>query len=317
MVTLENSRHICFCTDDRQPADLLYQGYIDYMVRFAIQHGLHPIQAIRMATLNTAEYFGLNDRGAIAPGRRADLFIFSDLNSPVAEQVYRGGYLVAEDGEMVSAAEGVRPIQLRNSVNIRWDRVDFRIPARGDRIRVIGSIPDQLVTEHRVDAVKRENGDAVSDVERDILKMAVIERHRSTGNVGKGFIQGIGLTRGAIAGTVAHDHHNLVVVGVDDASMMTAARAVAEMGGGLAVSSGDTVLAKLPLPVAGLMSGKPIYEVRQSMDSLLDAAHELGSTLHDPFMAMSFMALEVIPSLKLTDIGLVDVEEFKVVDLFV
>src|SRR5574341_2018182 len=317
LVTPDNSRRICFCTDDRQPADLLDQGSIDYMMRVAIEHGLSPIQAIRMATLNTAEYFGLNDRGAIAPGRRADLFVFSDLNSPVAEQVYRGGYLVAQDGEMTSAAKTMRPILLRNSVNIRWDKVDFGIPAPGAHIRVIGSIPPQLTTENRVEVAKRENGEAVSDVQRDILKMAVIERHRSTGNVGKGFIQGIGLKHGAIAGTVAHDHHNLVVIGVDDTSMMTAARAVAEMGGGLAVSSGGTVLAKLPLPVAGLMSDKPIHDVRQSVDALLDAAHELGSGLHDPFMAMSFMALEVIPSLKLTDIGLVDVEEFKVVDLFV
>lgn len=317
VVTPENSRRICFCTDDRQPADLLDQGSIDYMVREAIKAGLDPIQAIRMGTLNTAEYFGLQDRGAIAPGRRADLMIFSDLNAPVAEMVYRGGYLVAQDGEMIAAAEKPEPIELRNSMNVRWDSVDFRIPARGDQIRVIATIPNQLVTEHRIAPVKRENGEAVADVQRDILKMAVIERHRSTGNVGKGFIQGIGLKHGAIAGTVAHDHHNLVVIGVDDTSMMTAARAVAEMGGGLAVASGETVLAKLPLSVAGLMSDRPIREVRQTMDTLLDAAHELGSPLHDPFMAMSFMALEVIPALKLTDIGLVDVEQFKAVELFV
>ncbi len=317
VVTPENSHRICFCTDDRQPADLLDQGSIDHMVRVAIQHGLDPIQAIRMGTLNTAEYFGLHDRGAIAPGRRADLFIFSDLHHPVAEMVYRGGYLVAQDGAMIAPAEEARPVYLRNSMNIRWDLVDFRVPANGDRIRVIGSVPNQLVTDHRVETAKHVNGEIVSDVERDILKMAVIERHRSTGHVGKGFIHGIGLQHGAIAGTVAHDHHNLVVIGVDDASMMAAARAVADMGGGLAVTNGETVLVKLPLPVAGLMSDKPIREVRKNVDHLLDAAHELGSTLHDPFMAMSFMALEVIPSLKLTDMGLVDVEKFKIVDLFV
>ncbi|HLV43937.1 MAG TPA: adenine deaminase [Aggregatilineales bacterium] len=317
LVTPENSHHICFCTDDRQPADLLDQGSIDYMVRVAIERGIEPVRAIQMGTINTARYFGLNDRGALTVGRRADLFVFSDLQRPEAEMVYRGGYLVAKDGEMLPAEEPRRPVQLRNSMNVDWDRVDFSIPANGSRARVIGSIPDQLVTEHRVLEIRAEDGCAVADVERDILKMVVIERHRSTGNIGKGFIQGIGLKRGAIAGTVAHDHHNLVVIGADDKSMMTAARAVARIGGGLAVAEGDKVLAELPLPVAGLMSEASIGEVRAVMDNLLGAARELGSPLHDPFMAMSFMALEVIPSLKLTDQGLVDVEKFEKVPLFV
>ena len=317
LVTPENSHHICFCTDDRQPADLLDQGSIDYMVRVAIERGIEPVRAIQMGTINTARYFGLNDRGALTVGRRADFFVFSDLQRPEAEMVYRGGYLVAKDGEMLPAEEPRRPVQLRNSMNVDWDRVDFSIPANGSRARVIGSIPDQLVTEHRVLEIRAEDGCAVADVERDILKMVVIERHRSTGNIGKGFIQGIGLKRGAIAGTVAHDHHNLVVIGADDKSMMTAARAVARIGGGLAVAEGDKVLAELPLPVAGLMSEASIGEVRAVMDNLLGAARELGSPLHDPFMAMSFMALEVIPSLKLTDQGLVDVEKFEKVPLFV
>ncbi|HPV07538.1 MAG TPA: adenine deaminase [Aggregatilineales bacterium] len=317
LVTPENSHHICFCTDDRQPADLLDQGSIDYMVRVAIQHGIDPVRAIQMGTINTARYFGLHDRGAITIGRRADLFIFSDLYNPVPEIVYRGGYRVAENGKMLPLVEVRRPIQLRNTMNIDWDAVDFTIPANGTRARVIGSIPDQLVTEHRILDVKQVDGCAVADVERDILKMAVIERHRATGNIGKGFIQGIGLKRGAIAGTVAHDHHNLVVIGADDESMMTAAREVARIGGGLVAVDGTQVLAALPLPVAGLMSEAPIGEVRAGMDNLLNAARELGSPLHDPYMAMSFMALEVIPSLKLTDQGLVDVETFEQVDLFV
>lgn len=317
LVTPENSHHICFCTDDRQPADLLDQGSIDYMVRVAIQHGIDPVRAIQMGTINTARYFGLHDRGAITIGRRADLFIFSDLYNPVPEIVYRGGYRVAENGKMLPLEEVRRPIQLRNTMNIDWDAVDFTIPANGTRARVIVSIPDQLVTEHRILDVKQVDGCAVADVERDILKMAVIERHRATGNIGKGFIQGIGLKRGAIAGTVAHDHHNLVVIGADDESMMTAAREVARIGGGLVAVDGTQVLAALPLPVAGLMSEAPIGEVRAGMDNLLNAARELGSPLHDPYMAMSFMALEVIPSLKLTDQGLVDVETFEQVDLFV
>src|SRR5690606_32324851 len=317
LVTPENSHHICFCTDDRQPADLLDQGSIDYMVRVAIQHGIDPVRAIQMGTINTARYFGLHDRGAITIGRRADLFIFSDLYNPVPEIVYRGGYRVAENGKMLPLEEVRRPIQLRNTMNIDWDAVDFTIPANGTRARVIGSIPDQLVTEHRILDVKQVDGCAVADVERDILKMAVIERHRATGNIGKGFIQRIGLKRGAIAGSGAHDRRNLGVIGADDESMMTAAREVARIGGGLVAVDGTQVLAALPLPVAGLMSEAPIGEVRAGMDNLLNAARELGSPLHDPYMAMSFMALEVIPSLKLTDQGLVDVETFEQVDLFV
>ncbi|NDJ77157.1 MAG: adenine deaminase [Chloroflexi bacterium] len=319
VVTPENSRRICWCTDDRQPADLLDDGSIDHMIRLALSNSdLDPVTAIRMGTLNTAEYFRLYDRGAIAPGRRADLFVFSDLQAPHAEQVYCGGQLVAEQGTMVVDIPAPTVMPLPHSINIRWDSVDFTIPAQGNRVRVIGSIPNQLVTEHRIEDARIVDGMAVSDVARDILKMVVIERHNATGTVGKGFITGIGLQQGAIAGTVAHDHHNLVVIGVDDTSMQTAARAVEEMGGGLVAVNGDQVLATLPLPVGGLMSQVPIQDVRHQLDELLRVARdELGSRLHDPFMAMSFMALEVIPSLKLTDLGLVDVDAFQPVALFV
>lgn len=321
VVTDYNSRHISFCTDDRQPSDLLDQGSIDYMIRVAIDYGIDPITAIRMGTLNTAQYFRLHDRGAITPSRRADMVIFSDLQNLQPEMVFRGGRLVAKDGQVVADLPQVKPARLRHSMNVRWDTLNFDIPVNGHgsqpNVRVIGSIPDQLVTEHRILPAKVENGLVVSDVERDMLKMVVIERHRASGRIGKGLIQGIGLKRGAIAGTVAHDHHNLVVIGVDDTSMATAALLVGEMGGGLIAVDGEQVLAQLPLPIGGLMSKEPIEVVRQAMDALIDAGHTLGSPLHDPFMAMSFMALEVIPSLKLTDVGLVDVEQFQVVDLFV
>jgi len=327
LVTAENERRLCFCTDDRQPADLLDEGSIDHLIRVAIADGVHPVTAIRMATLNVAEHFRLYDRGAIAPGRRADLAVFGDLEAPRAERVYVGGELVAERGEMAARRGGLvsrsaspdssaPPATVRNTVRVALDHLDLSIPAHGTRVRVIGAIENQLITNHLVMDATRDNGRLVADPGRDLLKMVVIERHRGSGNVGKGFVTGVGLTRGAIAGTVAHDHHNLVVIGADDRSMLAAARAVAEAGGGQAAAEGDNVLALLRLPIAGLMSDQPIEQVRALMDELLAAARTLGSTLHDPFMAMSFLALEVIPKLKLTDVGLVDVEQFAVVPLF-
>jgi adenine deaminase len=318
-VTPANSRRFSFCTDDRVPSDLLDQGSIDYMVRAAVEFGLDPITAIRMATLNSAEWFRLADRGAVAPGRRADLVICADLANFRPRQVYARGQLVAEDGKLVVEIPPGPPIPqaIRSSVNLGAGLPDLRIPVLASHVRAIGMLPDQLVTEERVVPTQVVDGMAVADPGRDLLKMAVVERHKGGGAVGLGFIQGFGLRCGAIAGTVAHDHHNLVIVGADDDAMTTAAQAVAALGGGLAVAAGKEVLAALPLPVAGLMSDRPVQEVRAGYDALLAAARALGSPLHDPFMAMSFMALEVIPKLKLTDQGLVDVEKFSFVDLFV
>ena len=320
LVNAHNSRRICFCTDDRIPSDLLDQGSIDYMVREAIAFGVEPITALRMATLNPAEWFGLHTRGAIAPGRVADLLVVDDLRDFRPRQVYAGGRLVAEAGRMVTDALPPAPsipVSVGSTVQIDWAAVDFCIPARGSRVRAIGAVDQQLLTIEAIVDAHIVAGEAVADPARDLLKMAVIERHRASGAMGLGFICGMGLTRGAIAGTVAHDHHNLVVIGADDRSMMAAARAVAGMGGGLAVVDGDKVVATLPLPVGGIMSDRPIAEVRAGYDRLVMAARALGSELHDPFMAMSFKALEVIPKLKLTDQGLVDVEQFAIVDLFV
>ncbi len=318
LVTPENSRRICFCTDDRQPADLIDQGSIDYMIRVAIEKGIDPITAIRMGTLNTAEYFRLHQYGAVAPGYVADMIVFSDLNAPTPELVLRQGVRVAENGAWLGGERASTPrADLPNTMNIDWTRVNFDIPAESERARVIGSIDGQLVTEHRIESVKQVEGLAQSDPTRDILKMAVIERHHASGQTGLGFIHGIGLTRGAIAGTVAHDHHNLVVIGADDASMRAAARAVDALGGGLVAVDGEDILAELPLPIAGLMSDQPIEDVRAAMSRLIEVGGALGSSMHDPFMAMSFMALEVIPALKLTDLGLVDVEAFQPVPLFV
>lgn len=317
LVTPANHHRICFCTDDRQPADLLDEGHIDHMVRVAIAEGLDPLIALRMASWNAASYFRLRDRGAITPGRRADLIAFGDLGEPRPHLVFRGGRLVARDGALVGEAGDVQPRALRSTVNIDWQRVDLGIPAEGSHARVIGIVPDQLVTESLIEEVAVSDGQAVADPSRDLLKMVVIERHRSTGSTGRGFVKGLGIEHGAIASTVAHDHHNLVAVGADDDSILTAARRAAALGGGMVVADGEEVLAEVPLPLAGLMSDRPIEEVRRQLDQAIAAARNLGSTLHDPFMAMSFLALEVIPSLKLTDKGLVDVDRFELVPLWV
>lgn len=314
LINAKNARRICFCTDDRQPHDLLTDGGIDHMLRRAIAAGVDPITAFRCCTLNTAEWFQLNQIGAIAPGKLANLFVFEKLEAPRASQVFVRGRRLDSFAPVtdVDIPEG-----LRRSCRAKLTDLNFKIRANPGRIRVIGSRENQLITDQLILDPKIQNDEVIADPSRDLLKMAVIERHHASGNVGLGFIRGIGLKHGAIAGTVAHDHHNLVVIGSDDISMVAAAYAACAIGGGLVVTSGERILAKLPLPVAGLMSDRPIEEVRVAYDSLLAACKQLGSPLHDPFMAMSFMALEVIPSLKLTDKGLVDVEAFRLVDLFV
>lgn len=323
-VTAENSRRCGLCTDDRHPADLLDEGHLDYLIRLAVAEGLDPIMAIRMATLNVAEWFRLRDRGAIAPGKRADLVVFSNLQDFRAEMVFAGGRLVAQDGNVVGTwpKSTADTAGVRGTVEVDWDEVSFaiRVPdphASSVAARVIGLVADQIVTEHLVERVPVRDGEAVADVEHDILKLAVIERHRGTGNVGLGFVKGLELERGALAGSVGHDAHNLIVAGCDDTSMMTAARRVGELGGGLVAAAGEEVLSEVPLPVAGLMAEDSLETVRRQMDGLVRTARDMGSTLHDPLITLGFLALEVIPALKLTDRGLVDVEQFDFVPLFV
>jgi len=316
-LTPENRRRVGLCTDDRQPQDLQDEGGIDAMIRILVEEGLPPVEALRLGTLNTAEHFGLGDRGAIAPGRRADLLIVPDLADIRAEEVYSGGRLVAKGGVALPWSLPDPPLPPPPSMQVDWDRIDLAIPARSGMVRVIRVIPDQIVTGHDHLPPSVEEGLVVSDSDRDILKIVVIERHTGRSGVGIGLVSGMGLRRGAIAGTVAHDHHNLIAVGVDDQSILAAVRAVADMGGGLAAGVGSRILATLPLPVGGLMSEEPIQAIRDGLDRVSSAARALGSPLHDPFMAMSFLGLEVIPTLKITDLGLVDVETFQRVGLWV
>jgi adenine deaminase len=316
-LTPENRRRVALCTDDRQPPDLLDLGGIDSMVRMVIESGVPPVEAIRLGTLNPAQHFRLTDRGGIAPGRRADLLIVEDLEALAISEVFSGGKAVARSGSPLPWTLPPPPRPPTPSMRIDWESVDLRIPARDGQARVIQLVPNQLVTGAMELAPTRKDGQVVSDPARDLLKIAVLERHTGSGGVGLGLVTGMGLKRGAIAGTVAHDHHNLVALGVDDESILAAGRCVSAMEGGLAVASEGEVLRALPLPVGGLMSGEPIEAIREGLDQVLDAAGDLGSPLHDPFMAMSFLALEVIPSLKITDQGLVDVDRFQRVGLWV
>jgi adenine deaminase len=317
VVNERTARRMMWCTDDRHPQDILEKGHIDSMVREAISAGLDPVIAIQMATINPAEYFRINTVGAIAPGRRADLVVFSDLDSPQMEAVYSRGVLVAEHGKISPDIALPDPVLVPPSMNVNMKPIDLCIPAANRRIRVIDIVPNQIITGHRIMEPMISDGNTVADTSRDILKIAVIERHTGSGNVGKGFVRGFGLKRGAIASSVAHDSHNIIVVGTNDDDMNVAIRAIVEMGGGLAAASDKKICADLALPIAGLMSHDPIPEVRDRIEHLIRAARDLGATLDDPFMTLSFLALPVIPELKITDKGLVDVVRFKIVSLFV
>ncbi|MBN1486974.1 MAG: adenine deaminase [Anaerolineae bacterium] len=319
MLTPENARRLAFSTDDRHPADLIDKGSIDNNLRETIAAGVDPITAIRIATLNGAEAFGLKDRGAIGPGRRADIVITPTLDDFYAAQVFSGGQLVAENGKPVGTwvLPQVDESAVRSSINVDMEKLSFYVPAAGKKLRVIGIVPEQVVTSELVLDAKIVDGEAVPDTDRDILKLAIVERHKATGKVGIGFVQGLGLKQGAIAGSVGHDCHNITVAGVDDASMYAAVKAVKELGGGLVAVIGEQVISSVPLPIGGLMSDQSVETVRQQMDALLTKAEELGSPLHDPFMHLGFLALEVIGKLKLTDQGLVDVDKFDFVPLWV
>jgi adenine deaminase len=303
---------MAFCTDDRDPDDIVDDGHINGMVRKAVGAGVEPADAIVLATINPARWHGLRHLGAVAPGYQADLLVLPDLETFRPELVLKAGGRI---GEIVRPDV---PEWVRQSVRVApLSQGDFAVASNGGSVRVIGLVPEQVVTESLVDRPTVEDGLAVADPERDLAKIAVVERHLATGRIGLGFVRGSGLRRGALASTVAHDAHNVVVLGVSDDDMLAAVERVVELAGGIVAVDGGRVVAECPLPVAGLLSVAPLEEVIAQSRACTDAAVALGWSGATPFLTMSFLALSVIPALKITDRGLVDVERFELVPLSV
>ncbi|MGA2518253.1 MAG: adenine deaminase [Thermodesulfobacteriota bacterium] len=317
-VTPKNSRRFLFVTDDRHPKELIEEGHIDSMVRQAIRWGLDPILAIQMATLNSAEYFRLDDLGAIAPGYRADIVTFDHLGRFQIKKVFKDGKLVAESGRiLLPPLRKAKGPGVKGSVRIKPLKKDvFLLRSDQSLAKIIQLIPGQIVTKKVTKKIPLKDGVAYPDIKGDILKIAVVERHKATGNVGIGFVRGFGLKKGAIGSSVAHDSHNLVIVGTNDQDMIKASETIQAMKGGLTVVLDGKALASLPLPIAGLMSDASVDQVNLRLEALHRAAKNLGCKIPDPFMALSFLSLPVIPELKITDKGLVDVNQFKFVPLF-
>ena len=313
-----NTAMFCsFVTDDRNTLDLITKGHIDSMVRDSIDLGVDPVLAIKSATLSTARHYGLQYIGAVAPGYHADLVVLDSLEKVGVEQVFKQGVLVAKSGKMVEEFGVQEQPRLRRSVNIKYlEPDDFCVKARGDQMNVIGMIPDQIVTERLIEEAKVKDGLVVPDLERDILKIAVIERHNASEVKAVGFVKGTGLKEGAMVSSIAHDSHNIVAVAANDKDLITAAVQIVRMQGGIALAKDGEIIESLPLPIAGLMSDRPIEEVSEKLKDLKEAALRLGTPLEEPFMAMAFLSLPVIPKLKITDLGLVDVERFRFIDLF-
>ena len=303
--------YLCLCTDDRNPLDIAEHGHLDYMIRRLIEKGRDPLAVYRAATLSAAEAFGLKDRGQIAPGKRADIVVLDDPATCRASMVFCGG--VRADDAAFAARDLLEPVA-RQSVHVPpLSPASFRYAGNATETPVIGIWPGKILTEHLREDVPAVDGDKRPDPARDLARISVIERHGKNGNIANGFVRGFALKKGAIASTVCHDHHNLAVVGVDYADMALAAQRLGQIEGGFVVVEGGKVLAELARPVAGLMSLDPFEHVRDRLVALREAARGLGVELEEPFLQLAFLALPVIPHLKITDHGLVDVDRFEVI----
>ncbi len=316
-VTLQNKNRCLFVLDDQEPRDLIQKGEIDQLLREAVALGLDPVAAVQMATFNPSERFALRDRGAIAPGRRADLAAVSDLREFKVSLTLKDGKIVAREGRSYPLFHTLFDPRVFQTFKMKpLNEASFHLSLAAEKAWVIGVLPDQILTRKLSLPVKKDpRGTVVSDPQADILKIAVIERHKASGNIGLGLVKGFGLKRGALATSVAHDSHNLVVVGASDEEMRKAAEEVEKMQGGFVIVDQGAVKASLPLPFAGLISLETAETVSSQMENLTQAAREMGVLLDNPFLTLSFLTLPVIPELKLTDKGLVDVSEFRIIPL--
>lgn len=317
-VTPENSRRVIFCSDDRQPKTILEEGHLDNHLRLCVEEGVDPITAIRMATLNAAECFGLDDRGAIAPGYRADIVLLDDLKDFKADKVWVAGELTADQGKYLPEVikEDITPVM--GSVHLKdFSAEKFKMNLKGNRVHTIEIQPGGVVTKKSVDEIQVKNGEFVFDPGQDIVKVAVVERHQLTGNVACGFLKGYGIKEGAVALSVAHDSHNIIVVGVSDEEMAFAVEALKEQSGGVVLVKDGKVIESMPMPIAGLMSDQSAEWVDAKLTALHEKAYEVLGVNDDvePVMTLCFMSLAVIPELKLTDEGLFDVTKFAFIDV--
>ncbi|MQB42359.1 adenine deaminase [Rhizobium sp. ICMP 5592] len=311
ILTERLSPYLALCTDDRNPLDIAEQGHLDYMIRTAIAHGVEPLAIYRAASISAARAFGLRDRGLVAPGWRADLVIVDSLENCRAETVFSAGRRVTTD--LFATRKPVAPVGL-DSVRARpINAADFGVPVTQGESSVIGVIPGKIITEHRRYRLPLKGNQTDLDLGNDIIKVAVIERHGKNGNHANGFVQGFGLKKGAIASTVGHDSHNICVVGVNEDDMARAANRLSEINGGFVVVENGIVTGEIALPVAGLMSLEPYESVRDTLHHLRQAAYALGATLEEPFLQLAFLPLPVIPHLKISDRGLVDVDKFMLI----
>ncbi len=316
-VTLRNHHFFSFCTDDRDPLEILTEGHIDHLVRTAIGHGVDPVAAIRMATINTARYFNLRSMGAIAPGYKADMVFVDDLEQMNIRMVIKDGRVVVRDGQLVESIEGVYQDVPEHLGEVRLPPVNeasLRIPAGEGKARVIEVFEGSLLTQEQQVDPAMVDGAVVADPDQDIAKVAVLDRHEGH-SFAVGLIKGLGFRRGAVATSVGHDAHNLCTAGMNDTDMLVAAERVKEMNGGITVVLDGRVLASLALPLAGLMSNRDLFEVAESYKQIRAALTQLGAE-RDIFMTLSFVQLAVIPSIRITDRGIVDVESQQFVDLW-
>ena len=310
LLTERHSPYLCFCTDDRNPLDIAEHGHLDYIIRTAIALGAPPLAAYRAASLSAAEAFGLKDRGLIAPGKRADIAVIDGLATCNVTRVFAGG--VEATDAAFAARKTIAPIARHSVQAPPTEPHHFRTSGNRTETPVIGIIPGKIITTHLTYDIAPMDGDKAPDIARDLVKIAVIERHGKNGNRASGFVHGFGLQRGAIGSTVCHDHHNIAIVGADYADMALAANRLAQIEGGFVVVLNGKILAELPLPLAGLMSLEPFETVHTSLLTLRAAARSLGVTLEEPFLQLAFLCLPVIPHLKITDMGMVDVDRFEV-----